>query len=352
MGRRIDNYPITTTITGGDYVLIDSQALGTRRILASDIGGGGDTPIEGVTIDVIGVPYDGNTVYNVGDSATYNDKLWTPVRTTSIGTFNPSDWQEISTVVYLLDKDNEIWASIGFIQSDIYTLKVEAASIFLDICPEFNSETLYSKGDLVIHSYLLYRCTSESPVSGAWDTIYSNFTETNIVEELNSLKADISTINTNISNLSDRVDITETDISNLEELVPIYAPEYDPNSTYNEGDYASHSNKLYVCGANNVTGSWNLAYWSKTDIPTELIRIKSTSSGSNTYSGTSVPLASLGSDNDTYMQYDSNGINAVYGKINGGWVLYPTGGGGGDMNIIHPLSITERDITTNTFSVE
>lgn len=70
---------------------------------------------------------------------------------------------------------------------------------------------------------------------------------------------------------------------------------------------------------------------------------------SNNHYGTTTPSSDLGSDGDLYMLYDSNGIQQVYGKINGTWYEFPSGGGGGGQ-IFRPLTITERDTSTSTLS--
>ena len=40
--------------------------------------------------------------------------------------------------------------------------------------------------------------------------------------------------------------------------------EYDPTETYNTGDYCIYSNTLYICNADNVTGTFDPTYWDQT----------------------------------------------------------------------------------------
>ena len=54
--------------------------------------------------------------------------------------------------------------------------------------------------------------------------------------------------------------------------------------------------------------------------------------------GTTEPVSSLGVNGDMYTQYNSSGIIAVYEKINGVWLPFPSGGGG---SYFRRLVITE-----------
>ena len=350
MGRRIDNYPIATQVTGGDYVLIDSQQLGTRKILATDLGGGGGQ-ITGITIDVIGKAYDVNTIYQKGDSATYNNKLWEANKVTTVGTFNQPDWDEIDVVTYLIDEDDKIWLVVNEHSADIQGHTSQIHDIWFSIAPQFSASATYKSPDLVLQGDMLYKCTSATNVSGAWSSISSNFTVTTIAAELKDIRSSLSTISGDITSLDHRVDSAETRLYDLEQYEQVYVKAYSSSSTYNTGDFVVYNSKLFECLDDNVTGAWDHTKWSLTDVPSALSKINKRGSGAHTYQGTSTPSASLGEDGDIYMQYDSNGITDVYGKINGGWVLFPSNGGGGGGHVIQPLSITERTVSTSTFSV-
>ena len=351
MGRRIDDYPITATYAGDDYVLLDGRVNGTRAILASDLQGGGGGQITGITIDVIGDPFDPNTTYNVGDAVTYTNKLWTPRTTTSTGTFKPNECNQIYVVAYMLSKYNAILVTVGQIRDDLTlvsgtvsnlsgrmtTVETKVASILSDICDTFSSTETYNDGDMVIYDNVLYVCTSLVPVSGSWASVSSSFSAITIVDAIHNVELSVESI--------------ASTVSALNTAKSIYCSDYDPTHTYNTGDYVTHNNAMYRCNNDYVSGTWDDLNWTGTDILTELMWIKANSGGSHNYSGTSVPDALLGDNNDIYMQYDSNGMTDVYGKINGGWVLFPTNGGGGGGHVIQPLSITERTISTSTFSV-
>lgn len=351
MGRRIDDYPIASSFSGDDYVLIDGRVNGTRSILASDLQGGGGSPITGITIDVIGDPYDQNTIYDVGDSATYNNKFWTPKRTTSVGTFNPADWDQIDVVAYLISKDAVIWGAIGQINSDLDDIGTDIDTIILNLSPAFDSTASYTSPDMVIHDKVLYKCTSPTSVSGDWSSISSNFTSTTLAEEITSIASDLDTLSGVVSGIDTRVVLLANAVDVLNDLKQVYNKPYNSSNTYNTGDFVVYSSKLFECLDDNVTGTWDSTSWLLSDIPTALSKINRRSTGAHTYQGTSTPASSLGVDGDIYMQYDANGITDVYGKINDGWVLFPSNGGGGDSHVIQPLSITERTVSTSTFNV-
>ena len=351
MGRRIDAYSPTNTYASDDYVLIDGRINGTRRILASDLSNGGGGPISGITIDVIGDPFVPNTIYEVGDAVTYMDKLWTPNQTTSAGTFQPTEWTQIDVVAYMISKDAVIWGAIGQINSDISDIGTDVDTILLNISAKFDSTVSYTAPDMVIHDKVLYKCTSATAVSGDWSTVSSDFVQTTVVAEIQAVISDLSTLSGTVTGINTRLGVAESSIITLNDLTHVYDKPYSDSSTYNTGDFVVYNSKLFECLDDNVTGTWDRTKWSLTDVPSALSKINKRGSGAHTYQGTSTPSASLGVDGDIYMQYDANGITDVYGKINGGWVLFPSNGGGGGGHVIQPLSITERTISTSTFSV-
>ena len=50
---------------------------------------------------------------------------------------------------------------------------------------------------------------------------------------------------------------------------------YNPNNTYNTGNYCIHSNTLYKCIADNVTGSWDSTKWDNTTCGEEFTSLNS-----------------------------------------------------------------------------
>lgn len=45
---------------------------------------------------------------------------------------------------------------------------------------------------------------------------------------------------------------------------------YDPDSVYNKGEHCIHGMKYWVCGDDNVTGTWNPAKWTQARVGDEL----------------------------------------------------------------------------------
>lgn len=85
---------------------------------------------------------------------------------------------------------------------------------------------------------------------------------------------------------------------------------------------------------------------------------------SQNHYGTTEPTSDIGNDGDLYMLYGDNGIVTVYGKINGTWLPFPSGGGGGmqislrnitDIDTVNTdidaYNITEVDAITSNISV-
>lgn len=351
MGRRIDDYPEVQSVVSNDYVLIDSDSAGTRKIKVINIGGGSEISIQGVTCDVIASPYSSLNSYVAGDVVTNStdNNLYVANKSTT-GAWDRYDWDKITVIGYLQDQDGLIWASLGQTQNTLSSVSSDVDKLILDVSPDFNQSSTYNSGDLVMHDNLLYRCTVNN-TSGAWSSVSSNFISTTLAEEIESLATSISNLTGVVNGVDSRLTTAEVSISTLNARKPIIGKDYDTTETYNIGDFAIYNNKFYVCIYDNVTGTWNSSSWLETDIPYQIQEAKAMGGGSHTYSGTSVPDALLGDDNDIYMQYDSNGMTDVYGKINGGWVLFPTNGGGGGGHVIQPLSITERELSSNSISM-
>lgn len=51
--------------------------------------------------------------------------------------------------------------------------------------------------------------------------------------------------------------------------------EYDATSTYNTGDYCIYSNTLYICNADNVTGTFDPTYWDQTSCADQFASLNS-----------------------------------------------------------------------------
>lgn len=78
-----------------------------------------------------------------------------------------------------------------------------------------------------------------------------------------------------------------TAVDTVEDII---ADAYDENITYNTGDYCIHSDVLYKCNDNNVTGAWDATKWDATTVADEL-QLKA--NAANTYTKTEVDNALL-----------------------------------------------------------
>lgn len=112
------------------------------------------------------------------------------------------------------------------------------------IAEEYDSTHTYYNTGLVFHEGVLYQCTATS-VTGTWDS-----TKWNVVD---------------IKDLLDNVSINIGYLWNI--ISNTIAGNYDTSSTYNTGDYAIYSLKLYRCKDDGVTGAWNSSKWDEVNIP-------------------------------------------------------------------------------------
>ena len=68
---------------------------------------------------------------------------------------------------------------------------------------------------------------------------------------------------------------SETDAAiNASANVTNLAPVYDSTQTYNTGDMVIYDNILYVCNADNTTGTWNASKWIQTNVAGQTAAIK------------------------------------------------------------------------------
>ena len=112
------------------------------------------------------------------------------------------------------------------------------------IAEEYDSTHTYYNTGLVFHEGVLYQCTATS-TTGTWDS-----TKWNVVD---------------IKDLLDNVSINIGYLWNI--ISNTIAGNYDTSSTYNTGDYAIYSLKLYRCKDDGVTGAWNSSKWEEVNIP-------------------------------------------------------------------------------------
>ena len=120
------------------------------------------------------------------------------------------------------------------------------------------------------HGYKLHLVygAMASPSEQSYNTI-------NDSPELNEFSWELTTTPVNVTGAKptatvviDSTKVTAGKLKNLEEILyGITANEYDTTATYNTGDYAIHTNKLYRCKADNTTGTWSSSAWDEIDPP-------------------------------------------------------------------------------------
>jgi len=354
MGTRINQYPSTTTYQDNDYLLIDNANSGTRRIKVSDIGGGGG-PSSGISQSVIAPPYDPNSSYDTGDTCTFSDNFYIATSPTS-GTFDSHDWDEIPVVWYIDTKTHDISVVVDTHTTQISGLNNIVEILIEDIGENFIENHTYNEGDLVIHDNILYRCTLNN-ISGTWSSVSYAFevkSISSLIQDLrtaiSSVASDLSTLSSNVTAINARLVTAEGIITELNTRKSIVGQDYVPSRTYSAGEYVVYQNEYYVCRYDNTTGAWDANSWVKTDIASQLKAIKDSSGGAHTYQGTTEPTVSLGNDGDIYLQYGSNGISVVYGKILGQWMEFPSGSGGTIVQALEHIANTQLSTSPSPLS--
>ena len=82
-------------------------------------------------------------------------------------------------------------------QTDASSALTKANGALSNIADTFDSTATYSVGDRVIYNAILYVCSTAVTIPGAFDPV--NWTRETIEEEIDNIKSDISTINSNLT---------------------------------------------------------------------------------------------------------------------------------------------------------
>lgn len=103
---------------------------------------------------------------------------------------------------------------------------------------EYDSATLYKKGDVALIRGVLYSClvnnTTGTLNMDRWRRVY----------------------------LSDLAEITSSE----QALADMVDEVYDPSKTYNKSDTALYNEVLYICKNDGTTGKWNADLWEQTTL--------------------------------------------------------------------------------------
>jgi len=115
--------------------------------------------------------------------------------------------------------------------------------------------------------HLIYGATA-SPSEQTYNTINDSPELIEFSWELNTTPVNVSGAKPTACLVIDSTKVTAGKLKNLEEILyGITANEYDATATYNTGDYAIHTNKLYRCKADKTTGTWSSSAWDEIDPP-------------------------------------------------------------------------------------
>ena len=115
-----------------------------------------------------------------------------------------------------------------------------------EIAQPYDPAGVYNTGDLCIESKTVYKCKYDN-ITGAFDP--SNWDSSDVATELAVLAGGIDTVAQNIATV------------------------YNPNGTYNMGDYVLYKNVFYRCKGSNVTGAWDATQWDQVTAGQELNNI-------------------------------------------------------------------------------
>lgn len=200
-----------------------------------------------------------------------------------------------------------------------------------NIAEEYDSTATYDIDDFVIHSGVLYKCTTAISTPEAWTS--AHWTSTLIVDNFGAGGASV-TLGTTVpsdssgengdlyvqydsvtyavieyfvkingswrkSPYSRVVALTQaeynlitpdpttlyiiTDAQSSYVKLPVITDAYDLTSTYNTGDFCIYNDTLYKCNTDNTTGTWDAQYWDATSVADEINELNTGLSGVEAY---------------------------------------------------------------------
>lgn len=197
--------------------------------------------------------YDESRTYDPGELCRYQNKIYKAKPGQTPGPFNDNDWietnlgDELGTLIYSY---NEIVtpaiSNINDNISDLYHL-------YDIIGEEYDPTKTYYRGNMCIYENAEYICTASS-TTGTFDPSkwYAQ-------------------------NINTRLGYIETNTGMIVALRDMIAPDWDSESTYNEGDYVLLNDKLYralQAVPVNQDPQLSPAYWTNVTIGSELHTIR------------------------------------------------------------------------------
>lgn len=194
-----------------------------------------------------------NDIYFVGpeDSASWDEYIWA----TDNAATGEGHWDRLGGVTIIID-DHLDTQSTNPVQNAVITLALANKTDLTVIGPAFSDQTQYSLGNLVVKDGVLYKYTSSTASTGAWDS--TKWAATTIAavlaDKLDSSTAastylTIATAATTYLSITDAAATYATkseipDISGKADSSMIAAP-YNSQTTYADGDLFTFEGELY-----------------------------------------------------------------------------------------------------------
>lgn len=180
-----------------------------------------------------------NDMYFVGleDTTNWDEYIWATDEETGEG-----HWDRLGSVSIIVD-DHLDAQSINPVQNAVIALALANKTDLTVIGPAFSDQTQYSKGRLIVKDGALYRYTSDTASTGAWDS--TKWTATTISAELESKlnSTDAASTYLTIAAAAETY-LTASDIEGKANSSMIAAP-YDSTATYVDGDLFTFEGELY-----------------------------------------------------------------------------------------------------------
>lgn len=180
--------------------------------------------------------YDAASIYNTGDYVMKKDMLFKAKVDGITGTWDVSKWDSVAIT-------NEMKAgTVGKYNT-------------LAAAPAYNAASTYTTGDLITYNDGLYKANKDITVAKPFDI--ADWDSTDIAAELDNIEFidDTTTTSTTKTWSANKLN------GHLTNVLSDIAKSYSETSVYNIDNYAIKDDVLYICNADNVTGTWDPTKW-------------------------------------------------------------------------------------------
>lgn len=191
------------------------------------------TLINELETNVIAEEFSSSATYALGSYCVYQNNLYRC--TTAITT--AGSWT-----------GNTNWTQV-LVTEDIKSISDEINIHDQNFANQYDSTTTYGLGDWCIYDHSLYRCKVSSAGPEEWDPTHWDAISVNNLIWDNSALPTATWSSSALASMFNRVNLN-------------CAPNYDPTSTYEVGDWCIYSNTLYQCTTAIPTAErWNSSHW-------------------------------------------------------------------------------------------